>query len=82
MSRFKRELMKEMKRNAKGQYLDVQATCPKCGRSIPIPVDAALFGKQFNCPGCGLPVEPSGDAPMADSVADSIEKGVKKINRK
>ena len=80
MSRFKRDFIKQMEQNAKGKNFDPIA-CPKCRNPVPLPVEAALFGKDFSCPKCGVSITPTGDAPMAERIADTLEKGFKDFGK-
>lgn len=82
LSRFKRDFIKQMERNARGKNSGATVTCPKCGSSIPVPMSAVISGTDFSCPKCGLSITPTGDAPAAESIADMLEKGFKNSNRR
>jgi transcription elongation factor Elf1 len=73
----KRDFIKQMESKAKGQHMDNALPCPRCESSVPIPVEAVLFGKDFSCPNCGLTITLTGDAPAAENIADTLEKGFK-----
>jgi hypothetical protein len=45
-------------------------TCPVCGRSLRMPVDA--FGRQMTCVHCGGAFRSSGEEPSAATAEDAV----------
>lgn len=82
-SKFKREALKEMRRNAKKQKSEKPILCPHCGEPFRIPGEQLMFGGDVTCPECERSIEIKSDA--ADQIASMVgdfRKNLQSINRR
>lgn len=86
-SKFERETLKEMRRNAKKQKSEKPISCPNCGKLFHIPGEQVLFGGDVMCPDCGETIEIQSDAgnqvaSLLDDFRKNLQRDMKRINRR
>ena len=86
-SKFERDALKEMRRNAKKQESEKPISCPNCGNPFHIPGEQVLFGGNVTCPYCEQTIEIQSDAgnQVASLLGDfrkNLQRDMKRINRR
>ena len=60
--------------------LEMEITCPSCGRKFKQRVEEMRPGKSRTCPGCGTQINFTGDdGRKAQKGLDDLEKSLKKL---